>query len=266
MGDTVRLATLNMASGRDADGVVRVERLASAVAALGADVVALQEVDHRLPRSAGVDQAAVVAAACAEGGAPWHHRFAAALHGSPGPEGGARPAPATLPDEPSYGVALLSRFPVTGWRELRLAAARARLPMALPPGTRPPVWFVPDEQRVALAARVETPGGPLTVVSTHLSFAPWGAVRQLRAVRTWVATLPRPLVLLGDLNLPGTVPARVTGWQSLVGAATYPSAGPRVQLDHALADGLDRPVAGASAVTVGGSDHLGLVVTLGSRP
>jgi endonuclease/exonuclease/phosphatase family metal-dependent hydrolase len=63
-------------------------------------------------------------------------------------------------------------------------------------------------------------------------------VRQLRALRRWLHDLPRPLVLLGDFNLPGRVPARTTGFTPLVQAATYPSFRPRVQLDHVLADGL----------------------------
>ena len=119
--------------------------------------------------------------------------------------------------------------------------------------------WVPDEQRVALAGVVATPAGQLSVVSTHLSFSPLHAVRQLRRVVAWAASLPRPLVLIGDLNLPGTLPARVTGWRSLVRAPTYPSAHPRLQLDHALADGAVR-VSAARAVSVAGSDHRALVV------
>jgi endonuclease/exonuclease/phosphatase family metal-dependent hydrolase len=258
----MRLATINIASGRDTDGTVRLPRLAQAVAALGADVVALQEVDRLLPRSARADQGAVVGAACAGDGPAWDVVFAAALHGTPGPGGDARPAPDSAVDVPSYGVALLSRHRVVATHELRLAPARGRRPIVLPPGTRPPVWFLADEQRVALAVTLRTPDGPLTVVSTHLSFAPGRAAWQLRRLRAWAADLPRPLVVLGDLNLPGTLPRRLTGWTPLVQAPTFPSPQPRLQLDHALADGLTARVAHASAVPVGGSDHRGLVVDL----
>ena len=43
--------------------------------------------------------------------------------------------------------------------------------------------------------------------TAHLSFVPGYNVRQLRALRRWLAGLPRPLVLLGDFNLPGRMPA-----------------------------------------------------------
>lgn len=258
---TVRVATLNMASGRDLDGVTRLPRLARAVGELGADVVTLHEVDHLLPRSGRVDQADAVATACAGDGPAWHVHFAAALHGSPGPGGGARPAASTRADQPSYGNALLSRHPVVQTWELRLRAARGRRPVPLPPGTRPPVWFILDEQRVALAALVDTPDGAVTVVTTHLSFAPLRAAAQLRRVRAWAAGLPGPLVLTGDLNLPGGLPRRLTGWTSLVSARTFPAARPRLQLDHVLSrEPLD--VDSARAVRVGGSDHQGLVVDL----
>jgi endonuclease/exonuclease/phosphatase family metal-dependent hydrolase len=261
---TLRLASVNAASGLDR-GTWRIsaERLGDAVAGIGADVVAVQEVDHLLPRTGAVDQTAVIAAACAGAGPPWQHRFAAAVHGTPGHPQTFRSASATLADEPSYGIALLTRWEVESWSELRLAPGRARLPVPLPgpmPGqsSRRILW-VPDEQRVALAGVLSTPQGRLSVVCTHLSFSPPRAVQQLRRLVAWSAALPRPVVLLGDLNLPGGLVAGLTGWRRLVRAATYPSARPRLQLDHALADG-DLLVADARTVRIGGSDHRAPVV------
>ena len=262
---TLRLASVNTASGVDrATGTVSTERLGGAVAGLQADVVALQEVDHLLERTGSVDQTAAVAAACAGSGTPWQYRFAAALHGTPGDVRTFRAAAATQPDEPSYGVALLTRWEVTRWHELRLPPARARLPVPLPPGSPRRLLWTPDEQRVALAGVLATPVGELTVVCTHLSFSPLQAARQLRRLVPWCADLPRPLVLLGDLNLPGTLPARLSGWRPLVRAATYPAGRPRLQLDHVLAAGEVR-VAAARAVRVGGSDHRAPVVDVELR-
>lgn len=265
MNASVRLATINIASGRGADGVVRTDRLAAAVAGLGADVVALQEVDHLLPRSGGVDQSAAVEAACTGTGPAWHSRFAAAVSGTPGPGGGSSPALSSTPGEAAYGVAIVTRYPIVSWRELRLSPARGRRPVMLPPGTMPPVWFIADEARVALAVVLRTPLGPLTVITTHLSFAPVRAAMQLRTLRRWATALPGPRLLLGDLNLPGSLPEKVSGWNPLVQARTFPATSPRVQLDHVLGDGLDHRVTAAGAVVVGGSDHRGLVVALTSR-
>ena len=266
----VVVATANAASGRDHRGRPDLAPWARSVADLGADVLAVQEVDHLLPRSGGADQTAEIAEAAGYAVA----RFAAAVHGTPGRRETFRPAAATVADEPSYGVALLSRHPVSRWWEHRMSPSRVQLPLPLPAdggdggaGTGARVMWVPDEQRVALAARVAHPAGDLTVVCTHLSFAPLRAATQLRELVTWAADLPRPLVLLGDLNLPGRLPGRVTRWTPAIEARTYPSARPVAQLDHVLLDDPSgvwgSPV--GTAVTVGQSDHLALRVELPPR-
>ncbi|GAB3687910.1 endonuclease/exonuclease/phosphatase family protein [Angustibacter aerolatus] len=179
---------------------------------------------------------------------------------------------------PRYGIGLVSRYPVLAWRVRRLPASRAVLPFPVPvEGSRVPrLLLVPDEPRAALAAVVDAPGGPLTVVCTHLSFAPVAASRQLRTVTRWARELPGPRLLAGDLNLPGGLPARLSGWRSLVRAASYPAQRPRLQLDHLLLD--EAVAAGGSSVGAGlarlgavtpesatprtVSDHVPLVVTV----
>jgi endonuclease/exonuclease/phosphatase family metal-dependent hydrolase len=117
---------------------------------------------------------------------------------------------------------------------------------------------VPDEPRVAVAACLDG----LTVVATHLSFSPPTALRQLRRLRRWAATLPGPVVLAGDLNLPGGLPARLAGAARLVQEASFPAHAPRLQLDHVLA--LGRAATGRDpavrALPVG--DHRALTVTV----
>jgi endonuclease/exonuclease/phosphatase family metal-dependent hydrolase len=134
------------------------------------------------------------------------------------------------------------------------------------PSGRPALVPIPDEPRAALAAVVESDLGPVTVIGTHLSFLPPRAIRQLRDVSGWAATLSGPRVLLGDLNLPGWLPASVTGWRRLATGPTFPAHRPRVQLDHALADGLTDSVR-AQAMAIRGevSDHRAIVVDLTRR-
>jgi endonuclease/exonuclease/phosphatase family metal-dependent hydrolase len=122
---------------------------------------------------------------------------------------------------------------VRRWSVRALGTGRARLPIRAPdPRTgRGRLWWFPDEPRLAVAAELDG----CTVVGTHLSFAPHTAVRQLVRLRRWARELPGPVLLAGDLNLAGPVPARLTGATRLVSAPTYPAVTPRVQYDHLLA-------------------------------
>ena len=250
----MRLATWNLLHGRSlSDGQVVPMRLTEAARALDADVVGLQEVDLAQPRSQSRDLTAEVATALGGEG-----RFAAALMGTPG--GQWRAAVDDDRDGPAYGVGLVSRFPVRQWRTVRLPAAPVRSPVALP-GTRR-VVLLPDEPRVGLAAVVDAPSGVLTVVTTHLSFVPGWNVVQLRRLVAALRDLPRPLVLLGDLNMPPPLPAVTTRWRSLARTPTFPVTGPRWQLDHVLASGPLPPPRSVSAVPLSVSDHCALVVDL----
>ena len=237
--------------------------LRSAIAQLDADVIGIQEVDVDQPRSGLVHQVRSVAdAMCAD-----YWRFAPSVAGTPGEPGwlaagdthehASNSQARTLvqqrmregrPDVgaaqeirsigPLYGVGLVSRLPVLEWHTTRFDPSPWSLPLLIPGETRPRFIRVADEPRAAIVAVLEGVNGPFTVATAHLSFVPGYNVRQLRQLRQWLAGLPRPLVLLGDFNLPGSLPARITGWTPLLRAPTYPSTRPRAQLDHVLADGL----------------------------
>ena len=255
----MRVATFNIlhgaVPGRDQ---VDPALLGESVAALDADLVGLQEVDRHQPRSGGADLTALAAQAMGARA----HRFAAALAGTPDALWTAATG-AEQPDTAAYGVALLSRHPVTDWRVVRLPAA----PVPLPPRFhgRHRVELGGDEARVALVAEVAAPDGPVQVVTTHLSFLPlWNGV-QLRRLRRSLGDGSRPALLLGDLNMGPERAARITGMRSLVSAVTFPAHEPVLQIDHVLGRGPVR-TAGSRAVPLPISDHLALVaeVELGS--
>jgi endonuclease/exonuclease/phosphatase family metal-dependent hydrolase len=283
----MRLATFNLLHGMPVLGVSRNgdrpqpgawpqfdgALLAEAFRLLDADVVGLQEVDACQPRSGRSDQPRLVAEAM---GAE-HGVFVPTVEGTPGEPGWAEaPASAAVVHSPSswqqmqasndevphYGVALISRFPILEWEAIRFPAAGMALPLLVPGDPRPQVVRVQDEPRAAIAAVVESPHGPMTVVTAHLSFVPGTNASQLRSLVRQLAHLPRPLVLMGDLNLPGRLPRWLTGWQSLARGATYPSMRPVIQFDHLLADGLPpsvRPVVAGHRLPI--SDHLALSAT-----
>ena len=218
-------------------------------------MLCLQEIDRYQSRSGGVDQTALIAEAV---GAPaW--RFEAALVGEPG--GDWRTATGAEGEEPGYGVGLVSRRPVTEWRVHRLGAAPVRAPVAVP-GGRGRFVMLRDEPRVVLAAVLETAPVPLAVATTHLSFVPGWNLAQLRRGSRMAAGLAPARLLAGDLNLPGALAARASGWRSLAMARTFPAERPRMQIDHVLASGQVPRVAAVAARRMPLSDHLALVVDL----
>ncbi|WP_285616239.1 endonuclease/exonuclease/phosphatase family protein [Kineosporia sp. NBRC 101677] len=264
----LRLGSLNLFSGRSSRGVMAgPQALAEAVRTLDVDVLAGQEVDSGQPRSGGANQAAQIAQAM---NAPYA-RFAATVLGTPGEPGwtgvtenvltdvGAPPGREVSPHVggdvsgsqatdvrrsdssagPAYGVCLVSRIEVERWHELRLPPSRGRFPLVVP-GRPARMMWLRDEPRVALAAQLAT---GVTVVCTHLSFVPGVNVRQLRQIRRWLEGLQlpapgRPVIVMGDLNMPPMPARRATGWHPLVSGPTFPALRPGVQLDHVLGAGL----------------------------
>lgn len=239
------------------------DALHAAVSTLDVDVLGMQEVDAGQPRSGMADQTAV--AADALGAAHW--RFVPTVVGTPGPGADFRASNADDVlaasrgqfDAPLYGVGLVSRIPVREWRQLVMPGARMTLPLLVPGNPRPRILRVPDEPRAAVAAVLDLPT-PVTVATAHLSFVPGFNIRQLRRVRDWLATLPRPVVLLGDFNMPGRIPARVTRWHQFDSGPTYPVFRPRVRFDHILADGL--PATSADVHPLPVSDHCAVTASL----
>ncbi|MBO0608208.1 endonuclease/exonuclease/phosphatase family protein [Myceligenerans salitolerans] len=244
----MRLVTFNLRHGLGRDDRVDRRLLADAVRGLEPDILALQEVDRFQPRSGFADQARI----CAEAMGAVEYRYVPTVAGwmsVPGLRWRARGEERS----PAYGIALASRLPVRAWR-------RWRLPMA----SRwvGPVQLGIDEPRAAVAADVETPSGALTVCATHLSSRLGNAWAQLPWLRDALRGAPRPLVLMGDLNLRDEAPITVTGWRSLAVSPTFPVAKPRFQIDHILVDddGGLRTAGEARAPDTGVSDHRALVI------
>ena len=254
----MRVASFNILNGRvPTDQHVDLDGFRSAVRQLDPDVLAMQEVDRNQQRSDHADLTAIAAEAM---DAP-EHRFVAALSGGPGATWVAATGE-EQPDAAAYGIALLSRYPVRGWRIVRLPPVPVPVPMRFS-GRRLPE-LVRDEPRVAVIADIESPEGPVTVVNTHLSFIEWWNGRQLRRLMSEFTDDTGALVLMGDLNMEPERTGRITHMDAAVEATTFPSDAPRQQLDHIRLRGPVRSN-GGEAVPLPISDHRALTAELTLR-
>lgn len=241
----LRVLVLNMHAGADAAGARNLDRVAALVGETAADVVLLQEVDSVTRRSGGVDQAAELARSTG-----FHARFGNAL----AYQGG------------GYGIATLSRFPVRSSRLIRLPVDP---PQERSGGSREP--------RGVLHVIVETPGGPLHVLNTHLD--PSGDDRWRRqegdsvlAVARRLAADGLPVLAGGDFNATPDSDAqralRAGGLRDLwpgCGSGdglTYPASGPTKRIDYLYAVGAGVECSAARVVRSDASDHLGVLFVL----
>jgi len=177
------------------DGRRSESRIAEVIASLSADVVALQELDLGRTRSAGVDQAQLIAEQLG-----WLRLF----------------APAMRDGDEHYGNAIIRRYPLTLVRALELPGEGS--------------WHC-REKRIALWAVVETGISRLQMINTHFGLGRAERFLQAKvlAESVSVAAIPvgEPLILLGDFNsLPGSRSLGLIAQQLHSARALFPSAGP----------------------------------------
>lgn len=207
------MATYNIHHGVGLGGRLDLDRTARAIAATGATLVGLQEVDrHFGERSGFADQAAELA-----GRLGLEPVFGADIDRAP---------PAAGAPRRQYGNAILSAYPVLSWRNTLLPR---------PAGT---------EQRGLLEAVVEVDGGPLTVFTTHLQNDSSPARReQAGEIARIVRGTAGPAVLTGDLNARPEAPEVRTLTAVLVDAwaaagrgrgDTFSALFPRARVDYVL--------------------------------
>ena len=244
--------------------------LRQAIAEIASDVIAVQEVDYRLPRTGLLNQISEIAAAMSA--TDW--AFAPSVIGTPGEKWRKPNAndPKYISNNSigdlagSYGIAIASNIPVVKWQRLDLGRSVIGLPLVVPTesetNSRPKLRaiYVHDEPRVALAATLQN---GFTVINTHLSFAPGVNLAQLRRLKKWADQISRETntipIILGDLNLPKDIPTIGSKWKSLVSQNTYPSWGAKIQFDYILAKELTGyEVIDRKTVSTGVSDHLPL--------
>lgn len=259
----MKILTANIAHGLKFGefSIVGREVLQSLAQELNADVVCLQEVDFMKERSSMLDQIEILRI---YGGFEFSHFFPA-LVGDPGNREAFRlPTSAEINSPPSnsYGIGILSRFPINDIHTMQLSGSRLSLPMPFMVDGRNRWRMIPDEPRIAACITVESPMGEIDVVTTHLSFIPSRAISQLLALRQFIQR--KPIIFAGDFNLAPGLTRRLTQLNHAVLSPTYPKLQPRAQLDHILLSSTLMCVnSGTKDLSI--SDHLALFAEVSKK-
>ncbi len=199
----IRVATYNIKHGRGMDGTLDLERTATTLESLGADIIALQEVDDQARRSGGVDQALWLAKRL-----DMHAAFGAFMDFQGG----------------RYGLAILSRRPIQSHESWRL-----------PDGHEPRV-------ALATRIRTDS-GKVITAIAVHFDWVRDDGFRYLQALETIrrIEALETAWIVFGDFNdVPGsrTMKAfRKLGRDAKKpddSAATFPADQPTIEIDYIL--------------------------------
>ena len=240
----VSVVSFNIHHGTGEDERSTLAEQAALVAALGADIVALQECDVRTTRSGGLDQVAEIARLAGFA----HHAFGHNLDYRGG----------------GYGCAILSRLPLR-------AVKNVALPMITDAGTRPHVdgKIHKPEPRGLLSAVVDLGGQDLLVLTTHASI--WTEEREMAAAVIVERVLAHdgPVILAADLNTADQDATEIDMLRpalldalAAVGAdgPTFPSSALHDRIDYIWVRGLD-PIT-AAVVPSECSDHAAITAGL----
>jgi endonuclease/exonuclease/phosphatase family metal-dependent hydrolase len=236
----LRVVSYNIQHGVDFDGVLDLERQTRFLEGRRADIIGLQEVDrHWSERSEWLDQAAWFGERLGLA-----HAYGANLDREP-PEPG-------LPRR-QYGTAVLSKWPITWWRNTYLP------------------WEEGTEQRGLLEIEVDFHGVPLRFANTHLQHRAEDAELRLAQAQRIVELLgasPRRAFLAGDLNAVPETPelkvltdVLVDAWEAVGHRTgyTYPAGEPDRRIDYLLGSPDARPLRAEIPSTLA-SDHLPVTV------
>ena len=232
----VNVLVYNIHAGADAAGAPNLERVAAVVRDSRADVVLLQEVDRGVLRSGAVDQPAELARLTG-----LHAAFGKTLDFQGG----------------EYGIAILSRWPITSDTLIRLPVN--------PPQERAGGSYEP---RGALRAVIAAPFGAIVALNTHLD--PSGSDRwRAQEIHTVLRLAKDATLTGGDFNSePGSATqdsVRAAGLRDawpLCGqgnAMTYPADSGRKRIDYLYLQPRDSCTE-ARGIPTQASDHRPLFV------
>ena len=241
---TIRIMTYNVHSCLGMDGKISPKRIARVIARYAPDIVCLQELDVKRFRSNQEDQAHLIAE---------HLEMEFHFH------------PAIHLEEERYGDAILTHYPMRIVQEGLLPSLDGNSS---------------HEPRGAIWVEVETPGGAIQVINTHLGLSPKERALQVDALlgNAWLGSLTnqeRPIMFCGDFNLlPSSAPfEQIAGrfkdaqesFKNHTPRRTLGTRFPMARIDHIFTDQATQVVAvevPQNALTQVASDHLPLIADM----
>lgn len=221
----LKILSYNIHHGRDVHDSDQLKSLAKIITKSGADIVGLQEVDSVCSRSGKVDQPNVLARLT-------HMHYAYTRHFAF--EGG------------SYGLALLSKFPIT-----RVINKRLPVFTQIDGNTRALLWA-----KIALA-----PGKEILVLVAHLDYRNGKSrIRQAGVIINMLKDERSPVILTGDLNAtPDSKPLLILKDffkdADVPHYPTFPSNNPSEKIDYILVGGQPFQRISGKVYRVTYSDH-----------
>jgi endonuclease/exonuclease/phosphatase family metal-dependent hydrolase len=245
-GQSMRVLSWNILHGQVIPPANQVDQLASLKSATAQvvsnyqpDFICLQEVDYQQPRSDFLNQTKIIAKT--SGLKNW--AFLPAIFGTPGEKWkkviNLEQSIITAENESintakSYGIGIATNQPIKKLYAKKLGKSVIGMPLLIPneKGTGVRFIYVKDEPRVVLIIELEN---GVTIATTHLSFVPGVNIYQLNRISFLLRNIPGKKILAGDLNLPGNLPSKLSGFRSLATAATYPSWKEKIQFDYIMA-------------------------------
>jgi endonuclease/exonuclease/phosphatase family metal-dependent hydrolase len=240
MSVALTVMTYNIHQGRDAGGVLDLERIADVIRAQQPDLVALQEVGrHWSADSDFGDQPAELA-----GRLEMEYVYGANLDRDPPKQGAPRR---------QYGTAILTARPIVDSEHILL------------PRVSPE-----NEQRGLLVLDVDVDGAPLRLYNAHLGVSAEDRAVQVEALLAAADKATVPHVLAGDLNARPQAPElaplfeRFRDAWTAAGAGdgfTFPASAPASRIDYVLVSP-QLALSWADVPALPGSDHLPLVAEL----
>jgi endonuclease/exonuclease/phosphatase family metal-dependent hydrolase len=249
----IRVASYNIHAGAGEDGSYDLARTASAIRALDADVVGLQEVDvHWGARSQWADTAQELADRLG-----MRVFFAPIYSLDPPAEGQPRR---------EYGVAVLSSWPIVSATNHPLT----RLSTVVPDPTPEPAPGFPE-------VVIEKQGARVHVYTTHLDYRADPSVRQTQVAETLdilADEAGESRVLVGDFNATPDAPELAPLWSVLTDSwaaaptagtgLTYPAITPTKRIDY-VTTSTEVEVVTAHVLETAASDHRPVVADLAVR-